>query len=291
MPKGRIVKALSGYYYVLYEGKQWQCRARGLFKKKGYSPLVGDWVRFETTGSSEGYIQEIEPRETELVRPPVANIDQAVIVSSLLNPDFQSLLVDKFLVHVERAGMKPLIVLNKIDLGPVSSQVADWLELYRQMGYPVIMTSVVRDEGMQPLHQALQGYTSVFAGQSGTGKSSLLNALLPDAQLATGEVSQRLGRGRHTTRHVEMFELRSGGWVVDTPGFSQMSFQGWRVEELGSYFPEIVRLADTCKFRGCLHKREPQCAVKESVDSGEIFPQRYRHYLQFLREIEEQRRY
>lgn len=291
MPKGRIVSALSGYYYVRSEGKLWQCRARGLFKKKGYSPLVGDWVWFDPTGNSEGYIQEIEPRETELVRPPVVNTDQAVIVSSLLHPDFQPLLVDKFLVHVERAGMKPLIVLNKIDLGSVSSYVADWLEMYRQIGYPVLMTSVVRGEGMKPLHQALRDRTSVFAGQSGTGKSSLLNALLPDARLATGEVSHRLGRGRHTTRHVEMFELRSGGWVVDTPGFSQMSFQGWSTEELGSYFPEITRLADACKFRGCLHKREPHCAVKEAVDSGSILPQRYRHYLQFLSEIEEQRRY
>lgn len=291
MPEGRIVKALSGYYYVKANGELWQCRARGLFKKKQFSPLVGDWVRFDPTENREGYIQEVEPRKTELVRPPVANADQAVIVSSLREPDFQPLLVDKFLVHAERAGMKPLVVLTKTDLSPLNSEVVKMLEVYRSVGYPVVTTSVVEMEGMEPLRHALDGHISVFAGQSGAGKSSLLNVLIPDTKLETGEISHRLGRGRHTTRHVEMLELPSGGLVVDTPGFSQLSFNGWTAEELDGYFPEIADLEDRCKFRGCLHYREPQCAVKEAARYDTVSPVRYEHYVQFLSEIQAQRRY
>lgn len=291
MPEGRIVKALSGYYYVKSNGELWQCRARGLFKKKQFSPLVGDWVRFDKTDHGEGYIQEVEPRQTELVRPPVANTDQAVIVSSVREPDLQPLLVDKFLVHAERAGMKPLIVLTKIDLSPVTQHIKNTVDVYEAVGYSVVMTSVVQMCGMEQLSEALADHISVLAGQSGAGKSSLLNALLPDAQLQTGEISHKLGRGRHTTRHVEMIELPSGGWVVDTPGFSQLSFNGWEAEELSTYFPEMWQLADGCKFRGCLHDREPQCAVKKAVDVQTISSQRYEHYLQFLSEIQEQRRY
>lgn len=291
MPEGRIVKALSGYYYVKADGRLWQCRARGLFKKKKFSPLVGDWVRFDQTEHGEGYIQDVEPRLTELVRPPVANADQAVIVNSVREPDFQPLLVDKILVHAERAGMKPLIVLTKIDLSPFPSNVKDMVDVYKAVGYTVVMTSVVQMVGIQQLREALADYISVLAGQSGAGKTSLLNALFPGVQLQTGEISHKLGRGRHTTRHVEMIELPSGGWVVDTPGFSQLSFKDWEAEELSPYFPEMFRLADGCKFRGCLHDREPQCAVKKAVDDRTIHSQRYQHYLQFLGEIQEQRRY
>lgn len=291
MPEGRIVKSLSGYYYVKSGGQLWQCRARGLFKKKQYSPLVGDWVQFDETENGEGYIQSIEPRKTELVRPPVANADQAVIVHSVREPDLQPLLIDKFLVHAERAGMKPFIVFTKIDLGAPKGELEELIDVYEGIGYPVVLTSVVKNCGLEQLRQMLDGHISVLAGQSGTGKSSLLNALIPEVRLKTGDISRKLGRGRHTTRHVEMLELSTGGWVVDTPGFSRLSFDGWEAEELGAYFPEMAHLADQCKFRGCLHFREPQCAVKGAVDTQTVHALRYEHYLQFLTEIQEQRRY
>lgn len=291
MSEGRIVKALSGYYYVKSEEKLWQCRARGLFKKRELSPLVGDWVRFEPTGNGEGYIQEIAPRTTELVRPPVANADQAIIVSSLCHPDFQPLLTDKFLVHAERAGMRPLVVLTKIDLCDISSKTAGIIDIYQAIGYRVIKTSAVKQQGIEQLREALGSHISILAGQSGAGKSSLLNTLCPELELLTGEVSAKLGRGRHTTRHVEMIELPSGGLVADTPGFSQLSFNGWAAEELGGYFPEIAALAVECKFRGCLHDREPHCAVKAAVQSHDISAMRYGHYVKFLNEIQDERRY
>lgn len=291
MPEGRIVKALSGYYYVKAGGKVWQCRARGLFKKQKFSPLVGDWVRFDPTENEQGYIQEVMPRKTQLVRPPVANTDQAIIVTSLCQPDFQPLLTDKFLVHAERAGMESIIVVTKTDLCPLRAKIANMVETYREIGYAVILTSTVKMHGMERLRDALAGHISLLAGQSGAGKSSLLNALIPEIQLGTGEISQKLGRGRHTTRHVEMIELPSGGLVADTPGFSQISFSGWTADELGDYFPEIALAAEQCKFRGCLHDREPQCAVKEAVASSTISDVRHEHYLQFLHEIQDQRRY
>lgn len=291
MLEGRIVKALSGYYYVKSEGELWQCRARGLFKKKKLSPLVGDWVCFVPTENGEGLIQEIAPRTTQLARPPLANADQAVIVSSLCQPDFQPLLTDKFLVHVERANMRPLVVLTKVDLCPLSHEAAEMIDVYRAIGYVVIQTSAIQQQGIEALRESLGNHISILAGQSGAGKTSLLNALCPDLELVTGEVSEKLGRGRHTTRHVEMIELPSGGLVADTPGFSQLSFSGWTTEELGACFPEMAIVADQCKFRGCLHDQEPHCAVKAAVQSQDISAMRYEHYVKFLKEIQDERRY
>lgn len=290
MPEGRIVKALSGYYYVQNDAGIFECRARGLFKKKQLSPLVGDWVTFEPTEGGKGYIQHIAPRTTTLVRPPVANVDQAVIVSSFREPDMDTFLIDKFLVHAEHARLTSVIILTKSDLPP-PPQLHEIVQTYRAIGYPVITTSVVTAEGIDSLREVLSGRISVFAGPSGVGKSSLMNALLPDQPFRTGAVSRKLGRGRHTTRHVEMVRLPSGGWVVDTPGFSQLSFQGWEAETLSACFPEFLRLADECRFRGCLHFREPGCAIKGGVEQKDVSRERYEHYVQFLQEILKQRRY
>ncbi|WP_054949938.1 ribosome small subunit-dependent GTPase A [Numidum massiliense] len=291
MPEGRIVKALSGYYYVQVDEELWQCRARGLFKKKQFSPLVGDWVSFDITEEGQGYIHHVVPRETELKRPAVANANQGVIVASLAEPVVQLLLIDKLLVHIERARLKPLIVLTKTDLSPSADAVDAAVRTYEKVGYPVVTTSVVSDAGLEELREALASHISVFAGQSGVGKTSLLNALIPNGDFATGEISAKLGRGRHTTRHVEMVVLPSGGWIVDTPGFSQLSFQGWDAAELTAYFPEIARFAANCKYRGCLHDREPGCAVKRARESGAVSASRYDNYLQFLQEIQEEKRY
>ncbi|MDA8353702.1 MAG: ribosome small subunit-dependent GTPase A [Firmicutes bacterium] len=291
MPEGQIVRALSGFFYVRTPHRDIRCRARGVFKKKKWSPLVGDWVTYEETDATEGWVTHLHPRKTELVRPPIANVDQAVVIGSFLEPKVQSELLDRFLVHAERAGLETVICLTKSDLLPDSSEEKALREIYEAADYPVLITSVHTGEGIEELKRALKNRLSVFAGQSGVGKSSLLNAILPSARLQTGEVSRKLGRGRHTTRHVEILDLPGGGQVADTPGFSQLSFGKMEATELGRCFPELAERASDCKFRGCLHKNEPGCAVREALTTGEISGTRYRHYLQFLEEINEQRRY
>lgn len=296
MPVGQIVKAISGFYYVRSpEGEEIQCRARGVFKfkKKKLTPLVGDYVQYEMTGPGEGFVTSVEPRQTELLRPPIANVDQAVVVCSLREPEFHQMPVDRFLVHGERAGLELIICLTKRDLVDDDSEVERIRAIYQPAGYPVIVTSIRTQVGIDELKKFLAERTSVFAGQSGVGKSSLLNQLLPDRRLETGEVSRKLRRGRHTTRQVELLPLNNGGQVADTPGFSQLTFQGFEPEELSGCFPEMRELSDRCRFRGCLHLNEPGCAVKEAVQNEEIHAGRYNNYLQFLTEIkeEQQRRY
>lgn len=291
MPEGRIVKALSGFYYVADADKVVQCRARGLFKKKDakVTPLVGDWVRYEAISADEGYVMEVAERKTELLRPPIANVDLALLVFSMREPVFSSLLLDKFLVHTERAGIEAVIVLSKSDL--VAPQEVEQIRgKYGQIGYRVIPTSIVDQFGLSDVRRQLTGHITVFAGQSGVGKSSLINALFPDVQLQTGEVSQRLRRGRHTTRHVELIPLDVGGYVADTPGFSSLDLGGLSEQELAEAFREFRPLAQKCRFRGCLHLHEPGCAVRDALAAGEIDEERYKHYQLFAEEQKEQKR-
>jgi ribosome biogenesis GTPase len=300
MPEGLIVKALSGYYYVLPADEQKltiQCRARGIFKNKGISPLVGDRVQFELTGNGEGIIQEIDfPRTSELVRPPVANVELAVLVFSLLEPNLNLLLLDKFLVHTESAGLETMICLSKQDLnadddvGREHLRLDEVIRLYETVGYKVHITSSVTGEGTNDLEAYLSGKITVFSGQSGVGKSSLLNAMIPGLQLETNVISAKLGRGKHTTRHVELIPLPRGGVVADTPGFSQLDFLNVEAEDLGSCFKEFAKYIPDCKFRGCLHQNEPKCGVISAAERGEIAASRYEHYLTFLKEVQEKKR-
>lgn len=291
MPKqGMITKAVSGFYYVTSEGKIWSCRARGIFRKKGVTPLVGDHVLFEATNPQEGIIDEIFPRKNELVRPPIANMDQALLVFSVTEPDFSPLLLDKFLVHTEKVGVPAVICLTKTDLPFDLGPIENYMSSYQSIGYTVILASTKNEAGLNEIRRALANRVTVFAGQSGVGKSSLLNAIMPNLTLETGEISTRLGRGRHTTRHVELIPIDGGGQVADTPGFSQLDFQSIEAGELGGLFVEIGRAAEGCKFRGCLHIKEPGCAVKSALESGEISSFRYDHYLAFLQEIQERKR-
>ncbi len=287
MPEGRIIKALSGFYYVLDGDSIWQCRARGLFKKKGISPLVGDWVTYDQESNQEGYVQTIQDRSTELVRPPIANVDQAILVFSLAQPAMSHLLLDKFLVHTESAGIRSIICLSKADL--LDDGIDQVEKLYREIGYDVLVTSKESEQGVQELREMLQGHITVLAGQSGVGKSTLLNALLPGVSLQTGEVSERLRRGKHTTRHVELIPVE-GGFVADTPGFSQLDFFEITPEELSHYFIEMRPYIPECKFRGCTHLSEPQCAVKEALEEGKIPSSRYESYKQFIEEIKDKKR-
>lgn len=305
MPDGLIVKALSGYYYVLPDGEEpgqdgrlptVQCRARGVFKKRSISPLVGDRISFEHSENNEGTVTEIHKRRSELIRPPVANIEQAVLVFSLDEPALNLQLLDKFLVHIEHSGLEPVICFSKQDLIKGDDDEPEQLDagavqrLYQEIGYQVFVTSAKEGEGLEPVRHILNGRLSVFSGQSGVGKSTLLNALLPELNLETAEISLRLGRGRHTTRHVELLALPDGGWVADTPGFSQLDFMEMEPEDLGRTFREFVPLSEECRFRGCLHHKEPGCRVREEAEGGRVAPSRYEHYLIFLQEMKDRKR-
>lgn len=292
MPEGKIVKALSGFYYVQEEGTNqvWSCRGRGVFKNRGITPLVGDFVAFEPSTHGQGTVTEIKERRNELIRPPIANVDQALLVFSVDEPEFSSILLDKFLVHIEKANITPVICLTKLDLSVTPIEDYPEIEVYQHLGYPMFMTSSVSKQGLADIENFLIGKITVFAGQSGVGKSTLLNAIDPTLEIKTAEISSRLGRGKHTTRHVELISLPKGGWVADTPGFSQLDFVNLEPEELGSLFIEFNRHAENCKFRECIHHNEPKCAVKQAVESGEIAAHRYKHYLQFLEVVQTEKK-
>lgn len=290
MPEGKIMKAVSGFYYVLTEEEVIQCRGRGVFRKNKVNPLVGDHVIYQAENKTDGYVLEVKPRKNELVRPPIANIDQAILVFSAVEPDFSTALLDRFLVLIEDHEIDPIIIVSKMDLVPDDKQakLAEYVNYYREIGYPVILTSTVTEAGMAELLPLLAEKTSVFAGQSGVGKSSILNTINPKLALKTDHISTHLGRGKHTTRHVELIPVGTG-LVADTPGFSSLEFTEMEVERLTYCFPEFYERGEQCKYRGCLHDQEPKCAVKAAVDTGEVSAFRYHHYQQFLEEIRERK--
>lgn len=291
MPEGKIIKALAGFYYVwTVEDKVIQCRGRGVFRKNKVNPLVGDEVVFQAENDLEGYILEIKDRKNELVRPPIANVDQAILIFSAVEPDFSTALLDRFLVLIEFNQIRPIICISKMDLtsDEQKAQIEKFAADYHKAGYQVILTSSVTEDGIKQLLPLLQGEISVFAGQSGVGKSSLLNVLKPDLDLETNDISTHLGRGKHTTRHVELIQI-GAGLVADTPGFSSLEFTEIEMEDLNYCFPEIEEVSENCKFRGCLHMQEPKCAVKNAVENGEIPEYRYEHYKIFLQEIKDRK--
>ncbi|MEQ6375279.1 ribosome small subunit-dependent GTPase A [Bacillaceae bacterium S4-13-56] len=286
MPTGKIIKALSGFYYVKSGNQIFQCRGRGVFRKRKITPLVGDEIEFEESNPNEGYILDIKQRKNELKRPPVANVDQAIIVVSAAEPDFHPFLLDRFLVLVESKHIEPAICVTKMDLVKEKQEelVASYIEDYKNLGYEVVAGSSKNEGGIHEVLPLFQDKTSVIAGQSGVGKSSLLNAIHPDLNIETNDISHSLGRGKHTTRHIELIEM-NGGLVADTPGFSSLDLTEIELEELSSCFPEMVKRQNSCKFRGCLHLNEPRCAVKEAVDTNQIPSYRYDSYLQIAEEI------
>jgi ribosome biogenesis GTPase len=290
MPEGKIVKALSGFYYVFSDNKLIQCRSRGVFRKNKVNPLVGDEVVFQAENNLEGYILEVKDRKNSLVRPPIANVDQAILVFSATEPDFSTALLDRFLVLIEFNSIRPIICITKMDLitEDEKQSLMQIVQDYERAEYDVLLTSSETDEGLEDLTPFLNDMITVFAGQSGVGKSSLLNALRPDLELKTDHISNHLGRGKHTTRHVELIPI-GDGLVADTPGFSSLEFTEIEQEDLNDCFPEIRRLSEACKFRGCLHLAEPKCAVKKGLENGEVPSYRYKHYKEFLEEIKDRK--
>ncbi|AZP93825.1 Ribosome small subunit-stimulated GTPase EngC [Enterococcus mundtii 1A] len=281
--KGQIRKAISGFYYVYKDGETYQTRGRGNFRNRKITPLVGDQVVFESENKTDGYLLEVLPRKNQLVRPPVANVDLGVVVTSLIEPTFSYNLLDRFLVMLEYESIEPVIYLTKTDLAVDSTQIKEIKETYEKIGYPVIVprTQGDTDELVRYFPERL----TVFMGQSGAGKSTLLNQISPELELETGEISDSLGRGRHTTRHVELLPLYDG-LVADTPGFSSIDFLVIEPVELSKQFPEFLDASVDCRFRECMHVKEPDCEVKRRVAAKEIAQTRYDNYLQFLQEVE-----
>ncbi|WP_158737657.1 ribosome small subunit-dependent GTPase A [Alteribacillus sp. YIM 98480] len=292
MEEGIIVKSLSGFYYVENEQGVFQCRGRGLFRKQKIKPLVGDNVRFEAEQKEEGYIYEIVERQNELIRPPVANVDQALLVFSAEEPAFSSLLLDRFLIHMESSDIESIIVVNKMDLVKEKreQELMAFQQDYKDIGYAFYFMSGKSGDGIEQLPPLLEGSISIVAGQSGVGKSTLLNNLDRSLQLKTAEISSHLGRGKHTTRHVELLSMHNG-WIADTPGFSSLDFKSISEDDLDVCFPEMKERLPDCKFRGCTHRKEPGCAVKQALENGDIPSYRYEHYIQFYKEIFDHRRY
>lgn len=256
---------------VLYE-----CRARGLFRKEGTSPLVGDWVEIEDTGGEKGYVVEILNRKNSLIRPPLANLDQLFLVVSVADPQPNLLVLDKLIAIAERKSIEPLLVITKTDLGAGEAL----LKRYEKAGFRVFRVGLDRDDDLKPLLQAMEGKISAFCGNSGVGKSSLLNRIDERLDLSTGQISQKLGRGRHTTRHVQLYPV-SGGYIADTPGFSSMDLERYEVilkDQLQYCFREFEPYLDRCRFTGCSHTKEKGCAVLAALERGEIAPSRHESY-------------
>ena len=279
--QGIIIKSLAGFYYVEADGQVYQTRARGNFRKKGQTPYVGDFVDFSAEDQSEGYILKIHERKNSLVRPPIVNIDQAVVIMSAKEPDFNANLLDRFLVLLEQKTIEPLIYISKLDLLEDRSQLDDYKAIYEKIGYPFLYS-------LEELLPHLDKKVTVFMGQTGVGKSTLLNKIAPDLALETGQISDSLGRGRHTTRAVSFYNV-NGGKIADTPGFSSLDYEVKESELLNDCFPELAEISQGCKFRTCTHTHEPACAVKLALETGQVAQSRYDNYLQFLSEIEQTR--
>lgn len=291
MPEGQIIKALSGYYYVQDGDQLVTCRGRGRFRKDKMTPYVGDRVTYKVEETKEGYILEIHERKNQLVRPPIVNIDQAFLVFSAKEPMFQTFLLNRFLVLIEYHQIEPIIIITKTDLLTDEEFCAlkDQLAPYEQMGYRIFYGSQKKTKFLLELKHLIKNRITTVAGQTGVGKSSLLNILAPDLALKTGQISKSLGRGKHTTRHVELIPLYDG-WIADTPGFSSLELGELELEDLRSCFPEFIEKQELCKFRGCIHLNEPNCRVKEAVEAQEILSSRYEDYVMFLQEIKEKKR-
>ncbi|NLL21004.1 MAG: ribosome small subunit-dependent GTPase A [Firmicutes bacterium] len=277
--------AKGGFYFVRDAcGAVLRCRARRRIKDSGISLLVGDLVE---VNASEGVIEKVYPRKNSIIRPPVANVDQVVILMSVSKPPIDLVLLDRILISVESFMIDVILCLNKMDLinDLQKAMIEEIRDTYENCGYKIFYTSAVTGQGLHQLETFLNNKINVFAGPSGVGKSTLINKLKPGLELKSAPVSSKTERGRHTTRHVELLMIGKATFIADTPGFQKLDLKGFSSRELSSYFPEMLSFAGSCRFTGCIHRAEPDCAVKEAVQRGKIAPWRYNHYLMFLQEI------
>lgn len=287
------MKGIAGFYYVgVAESGVYECKAKGIFRKDKIKPLVGDDVEIEVLNEEEklGNIVKILPRRSELIRPAVANIDQALVIFAAREPKPNLSLLDRFLVIMEKQDVPVIICFNKQDLCD-EEEVGRLKEIYEACGYPVVLASAKQGEGIEEIKSRLRGKTTTVAGPSGVGKSSLTNLLQNEVQMETGEISKKLGRGRHTTRHSQIIQIEEDTWLYDTPGFTSFYVEEIEKEELRFYFREFSKYEGTCRFQGCTHTHEPGCMVKNALEEGKISKERYENYLELYGELKEKRRY
>jgi ribosome biogenesis GTPase len=282
--RGIIIKAYNSYYYVQNDEKVTMCTLRGRFKKERFSLIVGDEVEYVLDAAGKGVIEQILPRRSILKRPPVANVDQVVLTFAAVSPNINLQLMDRFVVLAEMSRLYTIICINKADLADIG-ELEKISNLYQTIGYPVFLLSAKTGLGIGGLKNVLYDKITVFAGPSGVGKSTILNTLEPGLSLVTGELSEKIKRGKHTTRFAQLLPITGGGLLVDTPGFSFTEFSDIKKAELTYYFRDLANIASQCKFNTCLHDKEPQCAVKRSVANGNISESRYKSYLEILDEI------
>ena len=290
---GKIIKGIAGFYYVSDgKGRVYECKAKGVFRSRKIKPLVGDNVEFSVLDEekAEGNIEEILPRKNSLVRPAAANVDQALVVFALTHPAPNLNLLDRFLVMMEQQEIPVVICFNKLDLGD-DEGAACYKEAYIRAGYKVMLVSAHTGEGIEEVKALLSSKTTVLAGPSGVGKSSLTNCIFPVAAMETGEISRKIERGKHTTRHSQLFLVEEDTYLMDTPGFSSMFTPDLEAEELKEYFPEFKGYEEGCRFLGCVHIGEPVCGVKEAVKNGQLSQSRYDNYRLMYEELKQKRRY
>ena len=291
--QGKIIKGIAGFYYVnVVESGVYECKAKGVFRKEKIKPLVGDNVRIEILDEENktGNIVEIFPRKNELIRPAVANIDQALVVFAVTKPTPHFNLLDRFLVMMERKEIPVVLCFNKKDIA-TSPEIAELEAIYEKCGYPIVFTSALEQENIEEIRRLLLKKTTAIAGPSGVGKSSLINLLQNQVQMETGTISRKIERGKHTTRHSELIAVDADSYIMDTPGFSPLYVNDFEKEELKYYFTEFEPYEGKCKFQGCDHVHEPNCAVKAALEEGKIHHIRYENYLEMYNELKEKRRY
>ena len=291
--QGKIIKGIAGFYYVhVVEFGIYECKAKGVFRKEKIKPLVGDNVEIEVLDESEkkGNIVKILPRQNELIRPAVANIDQALVVFAITKPNPHFNLLDRFLVMMESKEIPVILCFNKEDIA-TDPQIKELEEIYETCGYPMVFVSAKEERGIEKIRELLKGKTTAIAGPSGVGKSSIINILQPDAEMETGAISTKIERGKHTTRHSELFAIDEDSYIMDTPGFSSMDVPGFKKEDLWTCYPEFVEYEPYCRFKGCSHINEPDCGVKEALSDGKISQVRYDNYKLLYEELKNRQRY
>lgn len=296
MMRGKIIRGVGGFYYIHPEDSAVdgliECKAKGIFRNQKKKPLVGDNVEIELLDREKllGNITKILPRKNELLRPASANVDQAVVVFALSYPRPSLNLLDRFLLMMQTQSIPVIICFNKSD-DQQEDVICDMVSQYQHSGAKVLVTSAVTGEGIEQLRMLLKDATTVMAGPSGVGKSSVMNILFPDARMETGAISDKIKRGKHTTRHTELFCIGDRTYIMDTPGFTSLQLPEMEKEELREYYPEFEDYREECRFLGCVHINEPDCGVKAALEEGKISPKRYENYRQFYEELSRQKRY
>lgn len=290
--QGKIIKGIAGFYYVYTTMGLVECKAKGIFRKEQIKPLVGDLVEIELADEEKlfGNIVKILPRKNTLIRPASANIDQALVIFAIVKPDPNYNLLDRFLITMEQQRLPAIICFNKKDIA-TQEEREELVSAYGGCGYEVLFVSGKQNDGLDEIKAHLKGKTTVVAGPSGVGKSTIINALYPDAQMETGEISRKIERGKHTTRHAQLFALSEDTFIMDTPGFTSLNLGVMEKEELQGFYPEFAEYEKDCKFGGCAHISEPVCGVKDALAEGKISRVRYDNYVLLYEEVKGRKKY